>query len=88
MLKLLNIKSTPIQPTYKDHLALYGPIRPLNFPSNLKKNYNFSDLELFLHELITYSSIAWLMERPLNELRNQIDDINQVKSLLTKEKTT
>lgn len=88
LLKLLNINSTPIKPTYNNHLALYGPIRPVNFPSNFQKDYDFTDLELFLHELITDSSIAWLMNKSLDEFRDQNIDQIRLKHLLLNEKTT
>lgn len=77
---LLNIKFTHIKTT-SDHNSIYGPFRPTNFPANLQ-NYQFTDLELFLHELITDSNIAWLTNTPLSDLRDQTMDIKTFETLI------
>lgn len=78
---LLNIPNTK-RLSVSDFSSIYGPIRPIKFPVDTK-NETFSDIEYFLHELITDSTIAWLQDKPLSEFRNQIDDIETYKKLTT-----
>ena len=75
--RLLNIQNSRISPDF-GFKSIFGPLRPLQIP---KPSINMNQLEAFLYELITDSTIAWLMGKDLSDLRDQSNDIETFKKL-------
>lgn len=74
---LLNIQNSRTS-TDSGFQSIFGPLRPLQIP---KPSINMNQIEAFLYELITDSTIAWLMGKDLSDLRDQSNDIETFKKL-------